>query len=472
MIKELAYLGPVALSLVAICAAASAQGQSQTPATSVEIKITAKRFEFEPNTITVQKDKPVRLLITSLDVQHGFAIEEFGINQQIKPNSTTVVEFTPMRAGRFKFACSIYCGEGHEDMMGELIVTEDQTSATGGMQVKFDDNAPGVVIVESGGERLRIDTRTKTITRLEQPPAPTRPQPQPQKPQVAAVEESRPPAEPYDYRLVNVPTPKRVLRGSLNLYFTHRFSEPVRPLSESGRDLLGLDSFAVSSLGLFYGITDRLYVNAYRSPICQRGLCKTIELGVGYHWLDERGRSPLALSTYASIEGDDNFTENFTCNLQAMLARSATKYLNLFFSPAVHLNSNGQRRFNPKPQDFFPPAQQAADFKLDKHTASFGFGVNARIRPSVSLLFEYTPRVGFKMGRARPLFSTGRITGFRNESEAEIGFGVEKDIGRHTFSLTFSNTQTTTTSRYNSSNLVLPPKRFIIGFNLYRRFFR
>ena len=192
----------------------------------------------------------------------------------------------------------------------------------------------------------------------------------------------------------------------------------------------------------------------------------------GYHWLDEGKRSPLALSTYASIEGDDNFTEHFTYNIQAMLGRSVTKYVNLFFAPAIHLNANGQRRFNPKPQDFFPPVPLAADFKLGKHTGSFGFGVNARIRPSVSLLFEYTPRVGFKLGRVRPLFTAGRITDFINESEAEIGFGIEKDIGRHAFSLTFSNTQTTTTSRYNSSNLVLPPKRFIIGFNLYRRFFR
>ena len=271
MFKKLTYLGPVALSLVAVCAPATLQAQSQTPATPVEIKITAKKFEFEPKTITVQKGKPVRLLITSADVPHGFKLEEFGINQQIKPNSTTVVEFTPDRTGRFRFACSVVCGEGHDDMTGELIVTDEQAS-TAGMQVKFDDGAPGVVIVESGGERLRIDTRTKTVTRLDQPPPPA----EAQRPKTATVENKpRRPAEPYDYRLVNVPTPKRVLRGSLNLYFTHRFSEPVRPLRESGRDLLGLDSFAVSSLGLFYGITDRLYVSAYRSPVCQRGLCKT-----------------------------------------------------------------------------------------------------------------------------------------------------------------------------------------------------
>ncbi|HYJ47481.1 MAG TPA: DUF5777 family beta-barrel protein, partial [Pyrinomonadaceae bacterium] len=154
---------------------------------------------------------------------------------------------------------------------------------------------------------------------------------------------------------------------------------------------------------------------------------------------------------------------------QAMLARSVTKYVNLFFSPAVHINANGSGRFNPRP-GFFPP-ELTDSFRLGKNTGSFGFGVNAGIRPTVSLLFEYTPRVGFKLGQVRPVFDeeTGNLTGFDNDSEAEIGFGVEKRIGRHVFSLTFSNTQATTTSRYNSSNLALPPSKFSIGFNLYRR---
>ena len=471
MAHRLNYPGPVAFCMVMVCAGIFANAQTETPATPIEIKMTARRFEFEPKLITVQKGKPVRLLITSTDVQHGFAIDELGIKKKLTPNAVTVVEFTPTRVGRFPFACSVMCGSGHDQMTGELVVTEEQASATGNVQVKFDDNAAGVVIVEAGGERLRIDTRAKTVTRLDQPEAP----PATQQPVIAEAERKHGPEhEPYDYRLINVPTPKRVLRGSLNLYFTHRFGEPVRPLAQSDQDLFGLDSFAVSSFGLFYGITDKLYVSAYRSPICQTGLCKTVEFGIGYHLLDERGRSPVALSTYASVEGDDNFKKDYTYNLQLMVARSATKYVHLFFSPALHLNANGQRRFDPKAEDFFPREPLANQFNQDQHGASFGFGASARIRPTTSLMIEYTPRVGFKLGQVDPIFApgTGRVTGFRHQSEAELGFGVEKDVGRHTFSLTFSNTQTTTTSRYNSSNQVLPPSRFTIGFNLYRRFLR
>jgi hypothetical protein len=315
------------------------------------------------------------------------------------------------------------------------------------------------VYVESNGERIRIDTRAKTVAQVSTA--------EPAKDQTPVVAKSRSeasahPSEPYDYHLINVPTPKRVRRHSVNLNFTHRFSEPIN--DQGPGEFFGLDGLSVSSLGVSYGITDSLYFNFNRSPICDRlAYCKTIEMGFGYHLLDERGRSPIALSAYSSVEGADNFSENYTFNIQTMIARSVTQYVNLFFSPAVHINSNSNGRFNAR-----APAQ-AASLELGQYTGSFGFGANVRFRPTTSFLFEYTPRVGFKLGRIEPADLSG--TTFRNHSEAEIGFGVEKRIGRHSFALTFSNTQTTTTSRYNSSNQALEPSKFIIGFNLYRRLF-
>lgn len=473
-----------------VCTPARSFDSTAAPSPQVvEIRMTARKFDFSPQLITVQKGQPVKLIVTSPDVEHGFAVKELKIKERIEAKQTKVIMFKPEQAGRFRFYCSVYCGDGHDDMTGELVVTDgppanpaptavasnsSQTNASN-MQVTFDDSTPGVVFVESNGEKIRIDTTAKTIVKLE---TPVEAQPkQAQNEQVAKVEKEEkdePEDEDYDYYLINVPTPKRVIKGSLNLRFTHRFSQPVRPFRESTRNLIGLDSFAVSSLGLSYGITDRLYISAYRSPLCQQGMCKTIEIGLGYHWLDEKGRSPIALSTYASIEGNDNFTEEYTYNLQAMIGRSVTKWGEVFFSPAIHFNSNGQRRFNPRAENFFPPATVADSFNLGKNTASFGFGFHARVRPSVALLFEYTPRIGFKQGRVFPVFAPGtfNVAGFTNVSEGEIGFGIEKRIGRHSFSLTFSNTQASTTARYNSSNLALPPKRFIIGFNLYRRFLK
>ena len=434
-----------------------------------EIKVIARRFEFVPKTISVKKGEHIRLAVTSEDVDHGIAIKEFGVDQIVKAKQTKVIELTADKEGRFAFICSVFCGDGHPDMVGELIVTASGTDQTSNMKVTFDDNTPGVVIVESGGQRLRIDTSNKSVARLDDESSPAQ-QDKKQADVVATKErESSKASEPYEYHIVNVPTTKRVPKHSLNVNFTHRFLQPFVPVDETAKDLFGLDSTSVSGFGFTFGITDRLYANVYRSPLCRKGVCQTIEIGLGYHWLDEAGRSPISLSTYASIEGDDNFQKTYTYNIQAMLGRSVTRYVNLFFSPAVHINSNGQGRFDIHPDELNDP--RATGLRLGQHTGSFGFGVNGRIRPTVSLLFEYTPRVGFKMGRIVPVIdeTTGELTGFKNDSEAEIGFGVEKRIGRHVFSLTFTNTQATTTARYNSSNNALPPSKFSIGFNLYRR---
>jgi hypothetical protein len=347
------------------------------------------------------------------------------------------------------------------------------------IKVTFDDTTPGVVYVESNGEKIRVDTAKKSFeevaTNSDEPAAPD----DDKTAKAAATPDDKNAGkydfdrseEPFDYRVVNIPTPKRIPKGSWNLVFSHRFSQPVKPLHESAENLLGLDSFSVSSFGIIYGITDKLYVSASRSPVCQRGLCRVIEIGAGYNWIAADKDSRIGLTTYASVEGNDNFTEEYTYNLQAMLSGRIGKRVYLFFSPALHINSNGQRRFDPRPTDFFPPAPIADTFHLPTHGASFGFGASVLITPNVAALFDFSPRAGFKLGQVHPIFnSTFQIIGFRNESEPTLGFGIQRNIGRHAFSLTFSNTQTTTTSRYNSSNLGYSPKHFTIGFNLSRRF--
>ncbi len=362
---------------------------------------------------------------------------------------------------------------------------EKKPAGISGIRVSFDNEKSGVVIVESNGEKLRIDTLNRTISPIRTDPV-EKVISEPAKiagtsvesPRSAEREQQEESAfdfdkgdEPYDYRLINVPTPKKVPKGTWNMAFTHRFTQAVNPISSSARNLLGLDSFGVASFGINYGITDKFYASVYRSPLCQKGLCRTIEIGLGYNWLEHDKDSPFALATYASVEGNGNFTEEYTYNLQARMSARVNKRVYLFFSPAMHLNSNGQRRFNPRPADFFPPASIANDFQLPAHTASFGFGTSVLVTPNIVALFEFTPRTGFKLGRITPTFDSNfNVIGFRSRSQPEIGFGIQRNIGKHSFALTFSNTQTTTTSRYNSSNLVLSPKTLVIGFNLSRRF--
>jgi cytochrome c oxidase subunit II len=86
------------------------------------IKIVAKKFDFTPSEIHLKKGEHVVLELTSGDRKHGFKVPELGIRVDVQPGSTTRVDLTPQKVGKFAFACDIFCGDGHEDMTGTLFV--------------------------------------------------------------------------------------------------------------------------------------------------------------------------------------------------------------------------------------------------------------------------------------------------------------------------------------------------------------
>jgi cytochrome c oxidase subunit 2 len=89
-----------------------------------EIHITAKNFAFTPDTITLKKGEPVVLVLSSQDRKHGFSLRGFGIRTDVNPGGSARVRFTPNKTGKFTFSCDIFCGEGHEEMTGTVVVTE------------------------------------------------------------------------------------------------------------------------------------------------------------------------------------------------------------------------------------------------------------------------------------------------------------------------------------------------------------
>lgn len=87
-----------------------------------EFTVTARRFSFNPDPIEVNIGDTVRITITSQDVAHGFALDEFGVNAFLRPGIASSVEFVADRAGTFRFYCTVPCGSGHSGMLGRLIV--------------------------------------------------------------------------------------------------------------------------------------------------------------------------------------------------------------------------------------------------------------------------------------------------------------------------------------------------------------
>jgi len=93
-------------------------------ATEKVIRVKAKKFEFSPGEIIIKKGEPVTLELTSEDRTHGFNLPDFGVRAEVKPGTVSRVSITPDKTGRFSFACDVFCGSGHEDMSGTLVVTD------------------------------------------------------------------------------------------------------------------------------------------------------------------------------------------------------------------------------------------------------------------------------------------------------------------------------------------------------------
>ena len=88
------------------------------------IKVTAQRFRFTPDEIALKSGQRAVLEITALDFVHGFKVPDLGIRIDLVPGRVNSIALEPLAPGRYAFLCDNFCGAGHEDMNGEIVVSE------------------------------------------------------------------------------------------------------------------------------------------------------------------------------------------------------------------------------------------------------------------------------------------------------------------------------------------------------------
>lgn len=114
------------MALSGFAIAASAIGDVGPSAQTSEprvIDITARRFAFEPSAVDATVGERLRLVVRSADGVHGLEIKKLKIKKEIPRGGESVtIDFTATTEGRFPIICSEYCGNGHDDMSGVLIV--------------------------------------------------------------------------------------------------------------------------------------------------------------------------------------------------------------------------------------------------------------------------------------------------------------------------------------------------------------
>lgn len=104
------------------------------PAGAPEIQVTARQWLYEfrypdgrtsVNEVRVPLGRPVRFVMTSSDVLHGFYLPAFRVKQDIVPGRYTDLWVQPEKAGSFDIYCTQYCGTGHSVMRASMVVMEE-----------------------------------------------------------------------------------------------------------------------------------------------------------------------------------------------------------------------------------------------------------------------------------------------------------------------------------------------------------
>jgi len=74
------------------------------------------------DTLHVPVDRPVRMLISSVDVLHALYIPSFRTKMDAVPGRYTDMWFQATKPGEYPIFCAEYCGTSHSDMLSRVVV--------------------------------------------------------------------------------------------------------------------------------------------------------------------------------------------------------------------------------------------------------------------------------------------------------------------------------------------------------------
>lgn len=235
-----------------------------------------------------------------------------------------------------------------------------------------------------------------------------------------------------DFNLAALPTTLRMPAGKWAFRVTHRFTRPLGQgnFGDLLRDAFGFDSGAQIGLELRYGVISGTQVVVHRTSD------RTIQITGQQSIFSERRESRFGLDAVIGFDGDNNLREQRRAILGALASKNIGRWAAVYAEPIWISNTN------------------AIDAPgTDNSTLLMGLGTRLRVRPSLYLLGEITPRLA------------GYDPGVNQASLA-----LEGRAGGHLFQINVSNGFGTTLSQLASRGGV-SNENWYIGFNIARKFF-
>lgn len=254
------------------------------------------------------------------------------------------------------------------------------------------------------------------------------------------------PAEP-DFTVINLPTTYVLPRHKGHFRITHRFAGNLRAgtFGEKAGNLFGIDQGAIIGFEYRFAPIRRVEVTFHRSSFD-----KTIQFYGKYDPIRQKGSMPVAISALVSIEGTNNFKDKYAPALGLVISRKIAGRIAAYATPIwvgnsaaslTEITHNHGQETEPEPASNGPR----------QDTFYLGLGTRIRAFGTTYLVGEITPR----------------LHGYAPDMQ-EYGFGIEKRVGGHTFSLTFTNSFGTTLAQLTRGGTA---NALYLGFNLGRKFY-
>ena len=106
------------------------QEMSSIPEDSMVVTVTAQMWKFNfkydngrvSDTLYVPVNKPVKVILNSLDVNHAFYIPAFRVKKDVIPGKGNTAWFKATEVGAYPIFCAEYCGLNHSYMYTEIVV--------------------------------------------------------------------------------------------------------------------------------------------------------------------------------------------------------------------------------------------------------------------------------------------------------------------------------------------------------------
>ncbi len=259
-------------------------------------------------------------------------------------------------------------------------------------------------------------------------------------------------------RLFNIPTDNLLPKNGIGYDFTHRFALPID--ENTANDVYGLDGFAYTGIGLYYGLFNDLEAHVFRSS-----LTDATEFGLKYQLFKEaagtglipnlslKKGAPFGLTISSGFQ-NDNIQNSIDFYVQPIVSKVLIpKWLKVYLAPTWSDKSATLGRVDSLSASFFPFLDpRKRDYKKSSGTFALPIGGALQVWPNkLSIFGEYTPV----------------ISGYREVRDGwSFGLQILSRLETHVWTIGVSNVPYSTFGQFVVGG---PSNDWHFGFNITAR---